>query len=91
MTTNLGQGWTIERVRTHSGDANAEEHSLVRDANLDDGDDLVPLIPRAIVQVGGLILVRHDDNWYMGELADDGTVICWSAYASDLGEAINAL
>jgi len=66
VTTNLGQGWTIERVRTHSGDANAEELSLVRDAN-------------------------HDDNWYMGELADDGTVICWSAYASDLGEAINAL
>ncbi|WP_454042444.1 hypothetical protein [Cellulosimicrobium sp. Marseille-Q8652] len=91
MTTNLGQGWTIERVRTHSGDANAEELSLVRHAYLDDGNDLVPLIPRAIVQVGGLILVRHDDNWYMGELADDGTAICWSAYASDLGEAIDAL
>jgi hypothetical protein len=91
VTNNLGEGWTIERVRTHSSDANAEELGLDRNAYLKDGHDLVPLIARAIVQVGGLILVRHNDDWYMGELADDGTVICWSAYAADLGEAINAL
>jgi len=91
VTTDLGEGWTIERVRTHSGDASAEELSLDRRAYLDSGNDLVPLIPRAIVQVGGLILVRHDDDWYMGELAGDGTAICWGAYAADLGEAINAL
>ena len=91
MTTDLGEGWTIERVRTHSGDASAEELSLDRRAYLDNGNDLVPLIPRAIVQVGGVILVRHHDAWYMAELADEGTIMCWSAYASDLGEAINAL
>lgn len=91
MTMILGEGWTIERVRSHSGDATAELLSLDRSAFLDDGNHLVPLIPRAIVKVGGLILLRHDEDWYMGELDDDGTVVCWSAYAPDLGDAINAL
>jgi len=91
VTTNLGEGWTIERVRTHSGDATAEELSLDRRTYLDDGHDLVTLTPRAIVKVGGLILVWHDEDWYMGELDDDGAVVCWSAYASDLGGAINAM
>lgn len=41
--------------------------------------------------VGGLILVRHDEDWYMGDADDDGTVICWGAYGTDLREAIDGL
>lgn len=91
MTTNLGEGWTIERVRTHSGDAAAEELPLERSAFLDEGHGLIPLTPRAMVKVGGLILVRHNDDWYTGDLDDEGTVVCWSAYAPDLGSAIDAM
>ncbi|WP_036962671.1 hypothetical protein [Promicromonospora kroppenstedtii] len=91
MTLSLGDGWTIERVRTYSGDVTARELPLDRDAFLDGVHGLVRLTPRAIVTVGGLVLVRHDRDWYMGEADDDGTVVCWSAYGTDLGEAIDGL
>nr|WP_246193387.1 IS5 family transposase [Kitasatospora atroaurantiaca] len=39
----------------------------------------------------GLCLVRADDDWYMGQLDSDGSVICWASYGPDLGEAIQGL
>ncbi|MEV5281668.1 hypothetical protein [Streptomyces sp. NPDC052811] len=34
--------------------------------------------------------VANDNDWYMGSLNDDGSVICWSIY-DDLYEALRGL
>jgi hypothetical protein len=91
VNSHLGDGWTIDRVRTYADDATAKELSLDRAAFVDSGNGRVRLMPQAIVMVGGLILVRHEGDWYMGEADEDGTVVCWSAYGTDLGEAIDGL
>ena len=49
------------------------------------------LRPDVILSFHGLCLVRADDDWYMGQLDSDGSVICWASYGSDLGEAIQGL
>ncbi len=38
-----------------------------------------------------LCLVRDDGGWFMERLDDDGSVICWASYGSDLAEAIRGL
>ncbi|SKC41464.1 hypothetical protein [Krasilnikoviella flava] len=91
MSSELGDGWTIERVRDYANDPTATELSLDRDAHFDDGSIRVHLQPSAIVKVGGLVLVRDDDDWYMGQTDARGAVICWGSYGRDLGGAIDGL
>ncbi|MEV7051684.1 hypothetical protein [Streptomyces anulatus] len=50
------------------------------------------LHPTLILEFGELCIVKvsDDDDWYMGSLNDDGSVICWSSYA-DLHDALRGL
>ena len=38
-----------------------------------------------------LVLDTTDQHWHMGQMDDQGTIICWGSYGPDLGEAIEAL
>ncbi|WP_051370461.1 hypothetical protein [Streptomyces sp. 142MFCol3.1] len=87
----LPAGWTLEEIREVSGD---------REATPLDTDRVVlgwpsqdeRLHPEIVLGFHGLCLVKavNDDDWYMGSLNDDGSVICWSAYG-DLYEALRGL
>ncbi|MFE2168446.1 hypothetical protein ACFXB3_25825 [Streptomyces sp. NPDC059447] len=93
MIPNLPADWTIERVRTLSGDASATLLSLDRFVVVEDWEqgDYSVLRPRVILSFHGLCLVQDDDEWFMGELDDDGSIACWSSYGSDLAQAIRGL
>ncbi|MEV7924063.1 hypothetical protein [Kitasatospora sp. NPDC088264] len=93
MNDGLPDGWTIERVCSASGDPEAALLTLERLVVVEEHGraDYVSLRPDVILAFHGLCLVRADDDWYMGELDFDGSVICWAAYGSDLGEAIQGL
>ncbi|MFB7275729.1 hypothetical protein ACFCZV_01335 [Streptomyces hydrogenans] len=93
MNTELPEGWTIERVRGLSGDPGAVPLSIDRLAVLEVAGqgDYEPLRPDVILAFHELCLVRDDGEWFMGQLDDDGSVICWASYGSDLAEAIRGL
>ncbi|MFI8263207.1 MULTISPECIES: hypothetical protein [unclassified Streptomyces] len=93
MNTDLPGGWTIERVRSESGDAEAELLSperlvVVEQVGFADYDVLQPDV---VLSFHGLCLARADDEWFIGELEADGSLICWASYGSDLAEAIRGL
>lgn len=95
MTSTLPDGWTLDRVRTLSGDATAillpAERLVV--VELAAQADYAPLPAEIIIGFHDLCLVRghEDDDWYMGQLEADGSVICWASYGTDLSEAIRSL
>lgn len=61
------------------------------------GSELEALHPTVILGFSGLCLclVPETDGslqWWMGNIdASDGSIVCWSTYGCDLGEAIRAL
>ncbi|MFF1906934.1 hypothetical protein [Kitasatospora sp. NPDC058218] len=95
MDSALPEGWTLERVRALSGDETAALLPLQRLVVLELAGqaDYEALPPEVIIDFQGLCLVRAegDDDWYMGQVDSDGSVICWSSYGSDLGDAILGL
>ncbi|OKI50590.1 hypothetical protein AMK17_34915 [Streptomyces sp. CB00072] len=93
MNSGLPAGWTIERVRALSGDPSAVSLSFDRLVVLETAGqgDYEPLRPDAILAFHELCLVRDDGEWFMGQLDDDGSVICWASYGLDLAEAIRGL
>ncbi|GAA4683482.1 hypothetical protein [Streptomyces youssoufiensis] len=93
MNSGLPTGWTIERVRALSGDPSAVPLSCDRlvVVAVADQNDYEPLRPDVIFAFHDLCLVRDDDEWFMGQLDSDGSVICWASYGSDLAEAIRGL
>ncbi|MGV9270460.1 hypothetical protein ACWDRR_38135 [Kitasatospora sp. NPDC003701] len=95
MNSELPDGWTLERVRALSGDGTAALLPLERLVVVEWAGqaDYETLSPEVIIDFHGLCLVRAagDDDWYMGELDSDGSVVCWSSYGSDLGDAIRGL
>lgn len=94
MTSPLPDGWTIERIRTLSQDSGATPLTLdrlVRVAPSGQGR-YVPLQPEVILAFHGLCLVLDDGEWYMGDLAADGSITCWDvSYGPDLAEAVRGL
>ncbi|MER6443745.1 hypothetical protein [Streptomyces venezuelae] len=54
-------------------------------------DSYEPLQPDVMLAFHELCLARHDGEWFMGQLDDKGSVICWASYGSDLAEAIRSL
>ncbi|KJY30785.1 hypothetical protein [Streptomyces katrae] len=93
MNSELPTGWTIERVRALSGDPSAISLSFDRLVVLEVAGqgDYEPLRPDVILAFHDLCLVRDDGEWFMGQLDDDGSVICWASYGSDLDKAIRGL
>ncbi|MFI5666238.1 hypothetical protein [Streptomyces sp. NPDC051704] len=93
MNAELPTGWTIERVRALSGDPSATALSIDRLVVVEVAgqDGYESLRPDVIIAFHELCLVRDDGEWFMGELDQDGSVICWSSYGSDLAEAIRGL
>ncbi|AOR31845.1 hypothetical protein BFF78_13005 [Streptomyces fodineus] len=89
----LPDGWTVDRLRAHSGDTRAVALCPDRLVYVEDGSggDPEPLHPSYVLAFGELCLVDHDGEWYMGSLRDDGSVACWASYGSDLAEAIRSL
>ncbi|KMS84643.1 MULTISPECIES: hypothetical protein [Streptomyces] len=84
-------GWTLQQIRDVSGDTRAEVLSPDRTVVYYDAPGEV-LHPTLVLGFGELCIVKvsNDDDWYMGSLNDDGSVICWSIYA-DLYEALRGL
>ncbi|MEU3723235.1 hypothetical protein [Streptomyces sp. NPDC031705] len=93
MNADLPDGWTIERVRSVSGDAQAELLSLQRLVVVEQvgSADYDVLQPDVILSFHGLCLARADGEWFMGELDADGSLVCWASYGSELAEAIRGL
>jgi hypothetical protein len=94
VTTDLPDGWTLDRIRSLSGDTAATLLSLKRlvvvELPLCCGYETLPA--NLIISFHDLCLVRaKDDDWYMGQLNSDGSVICWASYGTDHGEAIRSL
>ena len=98
MTSSLPEGWTIERVRTVSGDDSAavsptERLVLVEVwAEHQSAHEPVPADQvGTIIQFHGLYLVSIEGEWYMGILQPDGSITCWGSYGTDLQEALRSL
>lgn len=90
----LPAGWTVERLRAVSGDRAAVPISPDRPVSVVVGppdSEPTALRPDLVLAFGGLCLVREDDEWYMGSLNDDGSVICWAGYGDNLEEALRGL
>ncbi|MEU8542207.1 hypothetical protein AB0C52_19825 [Streptomyces sp. NPDC048717] len=95
MDAELPDGWTIERVRSASGDATADplplERLVVIEEHEDGRTDYAVLQPDVIISFHGLCLARVDGDWFMGHLEADGSIVCRACYGPDLGEAIEGL
>lgn len=95
MTPDLPDGWTIERVRSLSGDDTAVLISADRPVALWKGhqQDHAPLRAATVLALSGLCLVKeeHTNDWYMGHIESDGSVVCWGCYGDNLQEAIRGL
>nr|WP_206328150.1 hypothetical protein [Streptomyces sp. S3(2020)] len=81
-------------VRAVSGDRTATPISPDRPVSIADGTlggDRTVLRPDLVLAFGMLCLVREADEWYMGSLNDDGSVICWAGYGHNLVEALRGL
>jgi hypothetical protein len=89
----LPEGWTIDQVRRVSGDVEATGLSLDRHVALEEHgtEDRTLLQPEIIISFHELCLVSADGEWFMGNLAADGSVACLATYGSDLGQAIRGL
>ncbi|MGK5543358.1 hypothetical protein ACSNOH_01230 [Streptomyces sp. URMC 127] len=83
----------MERVRALSGDPSAALLSFDRLVVVEVAGqaDYELLRPDVILSFHELCLVRDDGEWFMGQLNNDGSVICWASYGSDLAEAIRNL
>ncbi|MEU3604521.1 hypothetical protein AB0E83_03520 [Streptomyces sp. NPDC035033] len=93
MNADLPDGWTIERVRRASSDAEADLLSLERLVVVEQygSADYDVLQPDLILSFRDLCLARAGDEWFMGQIDTDGSVICWASYGPDLAEAIRGL
>ncbi|WP_411123803.1 hypothetical protein [Streptomyces sp. x-19] len=70
MGADLPDGWTIGRVRSVSGDAEAVLLSLERLVVVEQygAADYDVLQPDVILSFHDLCLARADDDWFMGQL-----------------------
>lgn len=94
MEPPLPDGWTLARVRAIEPGTvvlDPAGHHVVAERGV---GDRVPLPPAEhLLAIGDLRLVRveGDPEWWMGDVADDGTIVCWGSHGTDLGAALRAL
>jgi hypothetical protein len=91
--TDLPDGWDIERIRARAhGDVEVLScnRRVVLDVHCEGARELTAA---CILSFRGLCLLRSvgDPEWYMGQLADDGSIFYWGSYGPELGEAIDGL
>jgi len=95
----LPDGWTLARMRSMEPNAelvDPDDLHVVADQRPTKAE-LEALTPPVILSFSGLSLcrVQEDDGtswWWMGQLNEsDGSIVCWSPYSDDLGDAIRAL
>jgi hypothetical protein len=94
MEPELPVGWTIERLRSVSGDPEATVLSRDRQVTVErPGQTAANIDPVFVLVFHDLALVqaRDDGDWYMGMLHTDGAVSCWASYGQNLDEAIRGL
>ena len=94
MTADLPDGWTLDRIRALSRDSAATllapERLVVVELPLHCDYETLPA--EIVISFHDLCLVKSEnDDWYMGQLESDGSVICWASYGTDLGSAIENL
>lgn len=91
MTSLLPNGWTLKRLRTVSGDDTATPLEPTMTV-MADHPSAVSLKPEIVIACHELCVVKciDDDDWYMGTLRDDGSILCWAAYP-DLEQALRGL
>jgi hypothetical protein len=87
--TNWQQEWPPERLKERAQVGDADYLSLDRTVFLQgiiDGEVASEeLDPRTIMCLDGFCLVEttsEPDDWYMGELRADGTIVCWGRYGN---------
>ncbi|MFI0960666.1 hypothetical protein ACH4S8_04490 [Streptomyces sp. NPDC021080] len=90
----LPPGWSLQQIRDVSGDKEAvalDPNRAVKWVGRPGAPDEV-LHPEIVLGFHDLCLVKpvHDDDWYMGSLYDDGSVICWAA-CNNLYDALRGL
>ncbi|WP_432043655.1 hypothetical protein [Streptomyces cadmiisoli] len=90
----LPPSWSLQQIRDVSGDQEAvalDPNRAVRWVARPEAHDEV-LHPEIVLGFHSLCLVKpfNDDDWYMGSLYDDGSILCWAAYG-DLYEALRGL
>lgn len=89
---------SCRRPAEHAGPARpGPMQRLLRPARWDTGA-VRDEVPRYVVDQPDLILSFHDlclaeagDEWFMGQIDTDGSVVCWASYGPDLAEAIRGL
>jgi hypothetical protein len=90
----LPVGWTLDRVR-EVGQLRDAPYLLDRGTpvTLDTPAGHQAIDPSVLIECGGLILVLDsvENEWLMGQQADDGSVLCWSSYGADLEFALKSL
>ncbi len=94
----MADEWDIARIRSESGDENAHfvdgrVQAAIYSRQEEGKRVYEPLRVLRALAVGGLFLVEAEgesDNWYMGQVAKDGTIQCWGRYGT-LRDAIHAL
>ncbi|MEV6017788.1 MULTISPECIES: hypothetical protein [unclassified Streptomyces] len=89
----LPQGWTLQRIRDVSGDKEAAALDPDRPVKwVRAGETHEMSRPEIVLGFHDLCLVKpvDDDDWYMGSLYDDGSVICWAA-CNNLYDALRGL
>ncbi|MGW4196480.1 hypothetical protein [Streptomyces sp. NPDC005004] len=89
----LPRGWTLQQIREVSGDREAVALDPTRPVKwVSVGEAHEMPHPEIVLGFHSLCLVKptDDDDWYMGNLNDDGSIDCWEAY-SDLHEALRGL
>jgi hypothetical protein len=88
----LPTGWTMNLI--HELDSQAKLLDPVAyPVALIDGDDEIA-IPCSLILDFGVLKLALDSSrgsWLMGQINDEGTIMCWGDYGEDLGDAIRAL
>ncbi|MFE2539358.1 hypothetical protein [Actinacidiphila glaucinigra] len=90
----LPPGWTLPQIRDVSGEQEAGALGTDRAVKwvASDGADEVVHPEIILGEFSGLALVKpvQVDDWYMGDLHDDGSIDCWAIY-DDLERALRGL
>jgi hypothetical protein len=85
--------WPVERVAAAAGAVTARYLDSRQEVRVVSTSGRAPLTARTIIEVAGTFLVEtvdEPDDWYLGERAPDGAIVCWGRYG-DIEAALRSL